>query len=77
MRAKNVLIGAVLAIAIGAPIVGFVGDIKMAQRTNGECAEELGGEGVPESHPLQQPPHCATALFVSDARATFRSLRAA
>ena len=28
----------------------------MAQRTNGECAEELGGEGVPESHPLQQPP---------------------
>jgi hypothetical protein len=41
---------------LGAPIVGFVGDIKMAQRTNGECAEELGGEGVPESHPLQQPP---------------------
>jgi hypothetical protein len=80
MRAKNVLIGAVLAIAIGAPIVGFVGDIKMAQRTNGECAEELGGEGVPESHPLQQPPQkyaFATALFVSDARATFRSLRAA
>jgi hypothetical protein len=72
MRAKIVLMGAVLAIAIGAPIVGFVGDIKMAQRTNGECAEELGGEGVPESYPLQQPPkRYAFRDSVSDARATF------
>src|SRR5215475_7793982 len=36
MRAKNLLIGGVLAIAIGAPIVGFVGDINMAQPTDGE-----------------------------------------
>jgi hypothetical protein len=33
MKTNRLLIAAVLAIAIGAPIVGFVGDINMAQPT--------------------------------------------
>ena len=33
MKTSKLLIAAVLAIAIGAPIVGFVGDINMAQPT--------------------------------------------
>src|SRR5215467_5037221 len=49
MRAKNVLIGAVLAIAIGAPIVGFVGDINMAQPTDGERSAFFHG---PSSGPV-------------------------
>jgi len=49
MRAKNVLIGAVLAIAIGAPIVGFVGDIYMAQPTDGERSAFFHG---PSSSPV-------------------------
>jgi len=49
MRAKNVLIGAVLAIALGAPIVGFLGDINMAQPTDGERTSFFHG---PSSSPV-------------------------
>ena len=62
------------------------GDIKMAQRTNGECAEELGGECVPESYPLQQLPQryafrdstlrvrCARHLQVASRGVTMRRM---
>ena len=33
MKANKLLIGAVLVTAIGAPIVGFAGDVNMAQQT--------------------------------------------
>ena len=47
MKTNKLLIAAVLAIAIGAPIVGFVGDINMAQPTTppGEEAAFFHGLG--------------------------------
>jgi thiol-disulfide isomerase/thioredoxin len=57
MRAKNVPIGAVLAVAIGAPIVGFVGNINMAQPTDGERTAFFHG---PSSSPVAGRPGLAS-----------------
>jgi hypothetical protein len=77
MRINKLLIAAVLAIAIGGPIVGFVGDINMAQPTTpaGERAAFFHGlPGGPPANPsglaslecadewLNSPPLTASAL---------------
>ena len=76
MRAKNVLMGAVLAIAIGAPIVGFVGTSRWRNGPTANAPKSWAENLIHySSHP--NGTHFATALFVSDALVTFRSLRAA
>jgi hypothetical protein len=80
MRAKNVLMGAVLAIAIGAPIVRFVGTSRWRNGPTANAPKSWAEKAYPNLIHYSSYPkgtHFATALFVSDARATFRSLRAA